>query len=58
MKSEVRKKRMRITNKKSKVSKHFYHFFYFLWEVYKRLKIDFALIFFPKVTKIVLTAGN
>ena len=38
--------------------KHFYYFFYFLWEVYKRLKFDFTLIFFPNVTYIVLTARN
>ena len=40
------------------MSKHFYYFFYFLWEVYKRWKFDFALIFFLKVTYIVLTARN
>ena len=38
--------------------KHFYYFFYLLWEVYKRLKFHFALIFFLKVTYIVLTARN
>ena len=43
---KVRKERMRITSKKSKMSKHFYYFFHILWEVYKRLKFDFALIFF------------
>ena len=50
--------RIRITSKKSKMSKHFYYFFYFLWEVYKRLKFHFALIFFLQVTYIVLTARN
>ena len=53
-----KRKRMRITSKKSKISKHFYYFFYFLWEVYKRLKFHFALIFFLQVTYIVLTARN
>ena len=36
---------MSLTSKQSKISKHFYYFFYFLWEVYKRLKFGFALIF-------------
>ena len=38
------------------MSKHFYYFFYFLWEVSKRWRSDLALIFFLKVTYIVLTA--
>ena len=49
---------MRITDKKSKMSKHLYYFFYFFWEVYKRWKFHFALIFFLKVTYIVLTTRN
>ena len=49
---------MMITSKKPKLSKHFYYFFYFLWEVYKILKFDFVLIFFLKVTYIVLTARH
>ena len=53
-----KRKRMRITSKKSKMSQYFYYFFYFLWEVYKRLKFHFALIFFLQVTYIVLTARN
>ena len=53
-----KRKRMRITSKKSKMSKHFYYFFYYLWEVHKRLKFHFALIFFLKVTYIVVTARN
>ena len=40
------------------MSKHFYYFFYFYSEVYKKLKFDFALIFFLKVTYIVQTARN
>ena len=53
-----KRKRMRITSKKSKMSKHFYYFFYFLWEDCKRLKFNFALTFFLKVIYIVLTARN
>ena len=53
-----KRKRMRTTSKQSKMWKHFYYFFHFLWEVYKRLKFHFVLIFFLKVTYLVLTARN
>ena len=53
-----KRKRMRTTSKQSKMLKHFYYFFHFLWEVYKRLKFHFVLIFFLKVTYLVLTARN
>ena len=46
------KKKDEDNSKKSKMWKHFY-FFYFIWEVYKRLKFHFALIFFLKVTYVV-----
>ena len=57
-KCSPKRKRVRITSKKSKMSEHFCYFFYFLWEVYKRLKFHFALIFFLKFAYFVLTARN